>query len=94
MITAIAEVLRFEKRGELGLRKYLVRRHHSDHVPRADLGAEFAPDANRKVNRADTHCVSGVPRIGDLVDAIHRAHRHARVAAGAQVLIEDRKLFG
>ncbi len=71
----------------------VVRGDHGDDIPGAYLGAELAADADRKVDRADAHRIAGMSGVGDLVDAIDRAHGDTCVATGTQILVEDGQLF-
>ena len=63
-------------------------------IPGANLSAKLASDADVEVDGADPHRIARVPRIGDVIDAINRANRHAGVTAGAHILVEDGELLG
>ena len=73
--------------------KELIGGDHRNAVPRANLMAQGAPDAARQVDRADLKR-NLMPRAGNDADAIDRADDHARLAAGAHVLIEQGQHFG
>lgn len=66
----------------------LGRRKHRDAIPRANLGTKLAPDTASHVDRADAHGVKRIVGVANLIDAIHRADRHAGLAAGAEILIQ------
>ena len=80
-------------RNRLLILKELISGDHRDAIPRANLVAERAADASWQVDRADLKG-SFVPRAGDYRDAIDGTDHHARLAAGAHVLIEQGENFG
>ena len=71
----------------------LVGWNHRDAIPRADLVAERAADAAGEVDGADLEDRL-VAMTGDDADAVDRADRHARLAAGAHVFVKQRESFG
>src|SRR5437868_2241390 len=71
----------------------LIGGDHGDAIPWADLMAQRAADAAGEVDRADLERQL-MAWAGDDADAVHRANRHARLAAGAHVFVEKGKGFG
>ncbi len=86
--------LHVQQLGEFPILQDLVGGYHRDDLPGADLGAEFAPDADGKIDGTDAHGVRGNGWIGDLVDAIDGADRNTSITSRAKILVENRQLFG
>src|SRR5204863_5590499 len=77
--------------GEAGDALELVRRNHADRVPAHDLGADAHADAaTDALVPAVLHGLDdavGVGALGQDLDAVHGAERHAALAARAAVLV-------
>jgi len=79
---------------QFGFHQDLIRGHHGDDVPGTDLGTQFAADADHQIDRANAHGITGMARVRYFIDAVHRAHRHTRIASSAQILVQYRELLG
>ena len=83
-----------EECGELGFHQNLIGGHHGNHIPRANLSAKFASDADVEVDGTNPHRITGLPGVGNMIDAIDWTNGHTGVASGAHVLVEDGELLG
>ncbi len=79
-----------KERGRRGLQQHLLRRHHGDHVPRANLGAKLTADTDGQIDGANPHRITRICGVGYLVDAIDGTHHYTRIAPRTQILIENR----